>query len=107
MEWLLLLLVIGAEVAATTFLKISEGLTKLPPTVAMFGFYILSFGALSLTLEKIPVSIAYAVWSGVGTAMIALIGFMWFKEPVTAFKLVFIGLILVGAVGLNLVGEEH
>lgn len=107
MEWMLLLLAIGSEVAATTFLKLSEGLTKLPPTVAMFGFYILSFGALSLTLEKIPVSVAYAVWSGVGTAMIAVIGFMWFREPVTAVKLVCIALILVGAVGLNLTGEGH
>jgi small multidrug resistance pump len=75
MEWGLLLLAIGAEVAGTTLMKLSEGLTKLPPTVAMFGFYILSFGALSLTLEKIPVSIAYAIWSGVGTALIVIVGF--------------------------------
>ena len=58
-------------------------------------------------VKYIPVSVSYAIWSGVGTAMIAAIGMTYFKEPVTAARLLFIGLIVFGAVGLNLVGSGH
>jgi len=53
------------------------------------------------------VSLAYAVWSGVGTALIATIGILWFKEPASALKLISIGLIIVGVVCLNLAGGAH
>jgi small multidrug resistance pump len=77
------------------------------PSILIFVFYTLSFGMLTLALKRIEVSVAYAVWSGVGTAFIATIGVLWFKEPVTAMKLISLGLIIIGVVGLNLSGGAH
>ena len=70
-------------------------------------FYAASFAALTLALKKIEVSVAYAVWSGVGTTLIAGIGILYFGEAVSARKLVSILLIVVGVVGLNLSGANH
>ena len=67
----------------------------------------LSFGMLTLALKPIDVSVAYAVWSGVGTALIATIGVLWFNEPMTALKLISLALIIGGVVGLNLSGGPH
>jgi len=70
-------------------------------------FYAASFVALTLALKKIEVSVAYAVWSGVGTALIAAIGMLYFRETVTTLKLVSILLIIIGVVGLNLNGATQ
>jgi small multidrug resistance pump len=107
MTWLYLALAILLEVSGTTCMKLSQGFTKLVPSILLFVFYTLSMGMLTLALKKIDVSVAYAVWSGVGTALIATIGVLWFKEPVTALKLISIGLIIIGVVGLNLSGGAH
>ena len=107
MMWLYLVLAIVLEVSGTTCMKLSEGFTRLVPSILLFVFYSLSFGALTLALKRIDVSIAYAVWSGVGTALIATIGVLWFREPVTALKLISLGLIIIGVVGLNLSGGAH
>jgi small multidrug resistance pump len=63
--------------------------------------------SLTLALKKVDVSVAYAVWSGIGTALIALIGIFYFKEPSTVIKILSIGLIKTGVVGLNLSGGGH
>jgi small multidrug resistance pump len=107
MTWLYLTLAILLEVSGTTCMKLSQGFTKLVPSVLLFVFYTLSMGMLTLALKRIDVSVAYAVWSGVGTALIATIGVLWFKEPLTALKLISIGLIIIGVVGLNLSGGAH
>jgi small multidrug resistance pump len=107
MTWLYLVLAILLEVSGTTCMKLSEGFTKLGPSILLFVFYTLSFGMLTLALKKLDVSVAYAVWSGMGTALIATIGVLWFKEPVTALKLISLGLIIIGVVGLNLSGGAH
>ena len=107
MTWVYLGLAILLEVSGTTCMKLSEGFTKTVPSILLFVFYTLSFGMLTLALKKLDVSIAYAVWSGVGTALIATIGVLWFKEPATAIKLVSLGLIILGVVGLNLSGGTH
>jgi len=107
MTWLYLTLAIALEVSGTTCMKLSEGFTKTVPSVLLFVFYTVSFCFLTLALKKIDVSIAYAVWSGVGTALIATIGVLWFKEPATALKLISLGLIIIGVVGLNLGGGAH
>jgi len=107
MTWLYLALAILLEVSGTTCMKLSQGFTKLVPSVLLFVFYTLSMGMLTLALKRIDVSVAYAVWSGVGTALIATIGVLWFKEPVTALKLISLGLIIIGVVGLNLSGGTH
>ena len=107
MIWLYLVLAILLEVSGTTCMKLSQGFTKLVPSILLFVFYTLSMGMLTLALKKIDVSVAYAVWSGMGTALIATIGVLWFKEPVTALKLISLGLIIIGVVGLNLSGGAH
>ena len=107
MTWLYLALAILLEVSGTTCMKLSQGFTKVVPSVLLFVFYTLSMGMLTLALRRIDVSVAYAVWSGVGTALIATIGVLWFKEPVTALKLISLGLIILGVVGLNLSGGAH
>ncbi|MEW6354249.1 MAG: multidrug efflux SMR transporter [Pseudomonadota bacterium] len=105
--WTYLFAAIFLEVAGTISMKLSEGFTKLVPSVLLFVFYIASFIALTLTLKRLDVSITYAVWSGVGTAVIALIGFVYFNEPLTALKIISILLIIVGVVGLNLSVKQH
>jgi small multidrug resistance pump len=94
------------EVIGTTNMKLSQGFTKTVPSVLMFVFYGFSFAFLTLALKKIDLSLSYAIWSGVGTALSATIGVLYFKEPVTAIKIVSIGLIVIGVVGLALV-EQH
>jgi small multidrug resistance pump len=106
-HWLFLASAIAREVAGTTSMKLSAGFTKLVPSLLLFLFYAASFVALTFALRKIEVSVAYAVWSGVGTALIATIGILYFREAVTAIKLVSVLLIIVGVVGLNLSGARR
>jgi small multidrug resistance pump len=107
MEWMLLILAILTEIAGTTALKLSDGFTKWLPDVAVVVFYALSFGALSFTLKRIDVAVAYAVWSALGTALIATIGVLWFHEPLTALKVFSLVAIIGGVVGLYLSGGVH
>lgn len=104
MSWLYLSLAILLEICGTTCLKLSAGFTQRVYGGLVFAFYGLSFWLLGLALKQIEVSAAYAIWSGLGTALIAAIGILWFKEPVTATKIVSIGLIVLGVVGLQLSG---
>lgn len=90
------------EVCGTTCLKLSEGFTRWLPSVLIFVFYGISFTLMTLAVKKLELSIAYAIWSGVGTLLIALIGLFWFKEPVTILKVVSMVLVIAGAIGLNL-----
>ncbi len=105
-HWLILAAAILLEVSATTSMKLSDGFTKVVPSVAMFVLYLGSLAALTVALKKIEVSVAYAVWAGVGTAVIAAIGVIVFKEALTTIKVVSILLIIAGVVGLNLGGAE-
>jgi small multidrug resistance pump len=104
MEWLFLALAIVFENSGTVFMKLSNGLTRLVPSILIWVCYIPSFLMLSLALRKIDVSIAYAIWSGVGTATIAIIGILFFQEPLNWVKVVSLGLIIMGVIGLNLSG---
>jgi small multidrug resistance pump len=107
MEWIILIFAILTEVAGTTAMKLSRGFTKIAPSIAMGAFYIISFVLLNLALKKIDVSLAYAIWSGIGTALIAVIGFLWFKEPMNAIKIVSLILIILGVMGLELGSKIH
>ncbi len=102
--WLYLVCAIALEVAGTTSMKMSEGFSKLMPSVFIFVFYAASFVALTFALKKIDVTIAYAIWSGVGTALITMIGIFYFRETASILKLASITLIIIGVVGLNLSG---
>lgn len=102
MHWTYLTLAIVLEVIGTTALKLSDGLNRLVPTVLMFGCYGLAFWCNAMALRRLDLSVTYAIWSGVGTAALAVIGMTWLKEPVNAMKIGSIALILLGVVGLHL-----
>ena len=106
MSWVYLILAIITEVTGTAAMKESHGFTKIVPSIAMLAFYGLSFAFLTLAVKKIDVSIGYTLWSGVSMALIAAVGFLYFKEPVTAIKIGSIALIVIGVVGLAL-AERH
>jgi len=93
------------EICGTTSLKLSDGFTRLGPSGAVVLCYVTSFALLALALRGIELSIAYAVWSGVGTAIVALIGIVWFGEGVGVGKLLSLALIVLGVVGLHLSGR--
>jgi small multidrug resistance pump len=100
-----LALAIGTEVVATTALKLSDGFTRLPWAAVVVVGYGISFYAMSVALKSIPLGIVYAVWSGIGTAAIVLIGYVLFREVLDAVKLGGIGLIILGVVMLNGAGS--
>lgn len=106
MAWLLLTAAIICEVIATSALKASEGFSRLIPSLIVVVGYTCSFVLLSFTLKHMPVSIAYAVWAGLGTALIALVGVVALHEPMTAVKAIGIALIISGTVALNLGGAH-
>ena len=87
-------------------MKLSEGFSKLLPSTLMVVFYIVSFALMALALKKLEVGMTYAIWAGLGTALIAVIGVLYFKEPMSALKAASILLIIAGVVGLNLSGVK-
>ena len=93
------------EICGTTSLKLSEGFTRIGPTGVVVFCYAASFALLSLALRGIDLSIAYAVWSGVGTAIVVAIGIFWVNEPAGAWKLLSLTLIVLGVAGLHLSGR--
>ncbi len=107
MSWLFLLLAIISEVTGTTCMKLSAGFTQLLPSVSMVIFYGMSLTSLTMAIKKIDISVAYAIWSGLGTALLTTIGILWFKEPATALKIISIGLVIIGVIGLNMSGGPH
>ena len=100
-SWLLLAAAIALEVCGTVCLRLSEGFTRVTPSLLIFVFYGFSFVVNSFVVRTLGLSIVYAVWSGVGTVAIAIIGFSYFKEPVTTLKLISISLIVIGVIGLH------
>lgn len=106
MSWLYLSAAIALELTGTISMKLSEGLSKPIPTAVMIASYCACFALIALALREIPVGTAYAIWSGVGTAMIAIAGVMLFQEQLTPLKIVSLLLIIAGVVGLNLGGSK-
>lgn len=102
MYWFYLAMAILLEVAGTTCMKLSEGFTRLLPSVAVFVLYGASFAFMILALKKIELGITYAIWAGLGTALIAVIGIVWFQESVSLLKIVSIAFVVLGVVGLHL-----
>jgi len=100
--WLWLATAIALEVSGTVCMKFSEGFTRLMPSLLMAVFYLASFAAMTMSLKRIDLGVAYAVWAGVGTALIALIGVLVFREAATAMKLVALVLIVSGVAMLHL-----
>jgi small multidrug resistance pump len=101
-----LLLAIAVEVVATSLLKVSDGFTKLWPTVGSLAGYAVAFALLALVVRDLPVGVAYAVWSGLGTAAIVAVGVLFLHESVTATKVAGVLLVIGGVVTLNLGGAH-
>ncbi len=99
-----MLLAIGCEIMGTVMMKVSNGFTKLVPSILMAVFYILTLPFFTLALKKIDVGVAYAIWSGIGTVSIAIIGYLLFKEQMPPVKIAAIAMIIAGVVMLNLSG---
>ncbi|WP_331766578.1 multidrug efflux SMR transporter [Embleya sp. NBC_00896] len=106
MAWLFLGFAIACEVVATSLLKSTEGFTRLWPTLTSLAGYAGAFYLLTLSLRQLQVGTAYAIWSGLGTVSIALVGAVFLNEPVTLLKAFGMALVIAGVVVLNLGGAH-
>ena len=105
-KWIYLTLAIFSEVMATASLKSTEGFTKLWPSVLVLVGYSAAFYFLSLTLDTIPIGVAYAIWSGVGVAAITLVSIFLFDQKIDIAGFIGIGLIVAGVIVLRLFSES-
>lgn len=101
MQYVYLTVAIIAEVTATSFLKQSEGFTRLVPTAIVGVGYLIAFYCLSLTLKTIPTGVAYAIWSGVGVALIAAVGWLFQGQKLDAPAVIGMAFIVAGVVIMN------
>lgn len=99
--WMVLALAIMFEVGGTTSMRLSEGFTRITPSIMIFVFYAISFALNTMVIRTLGLSIVYAVWSGVGTVLTSIIGYLYFKEPASAIKLGSTALIVIGVLGLH------
>ncbi len=106
-SWFLLVAAIVAEVGGTTCLKLCDGFSRLVPSLGVVVLYPISFVFLAIVLKTIDVSVAYAIWSGLGTALVATIGIVIFNEPISGLRVLSLGFIVAGVVGLQLSGAVH
>ena len=102
MYWVFLMLAIGFEICGTISMKYTNGYAKLIPTIFVGVFYTISFYFMGIALKKISISTSYAVWSGLGTAAIVLVGVFLFNEKINFVEIGGITLIIIGVVMLNL-----
>ncbi|WP_433089722.1 DMT family transporter [Dactylosporangium sp. CA-052675] len=106
MAYVMLGLAIAVEVAGTSLLKATEGFTKLWPTLGVLVAYTLAFLFMAQSVKVVPVGVAYAMWSGLGTAAIVAIGAVFLGEPLSLLKVLGVGLVIAGVVVLNLGGAH-
>jgi len=102
MGWFYLIVAIACEVAGTTSMKYAAGFTRLGPSLAVVVCWSLAVVFLTLSLKTLAISVAYAVWSGLGTLIVVLVGIALFAEPMTAWRALCIALIIAGVIGLQL-----
>ncbi|MBO9314232.1 MAG: multidrug efflux SMR transporter [Chloroflexus sp.] len=104
-HWLFLLVAILTEVIATSALKASAGFSRVLPSLIVVIGYAISFYAMSLALEAIPVGIAYAVWSGIGIVLITVTAWILYGQRLDLWAMIGIGFIIVGVIILNLLSK--
>ncbi|HWV18953.1 MAG TPA: multidrug efflux SMR transporter [Rhodocyclaceae bacterium] len=102
MHWFYLGIAIVAEVIATSTLKTTENFTRLWPSLIVVAGYGVAFYCLTLTLKSIPVGVAYAVWSGVGIVLVALVAWFWHKQALDLPAIIGMALIVAGVIVMNL-----
>jgi quaternary ammonium compound-resistance protein SugE len=106
MAWVVLFVAGLLEIGWAVGLKYTESFTRLWPTVATAAALVASMGLLGVSLRALPLGTAYAVWTGIGSIGTAVLGIILFREPATAARLLCIGLIVAGIVGLKLVSPS-
>lgn len=106
MKWLMLIVAGLFEMGWAIGLKYSQGFTKLIPSIFTVGGMIASFYFLSLALKNLPLGTAYAIWTGIGAVGTVTLGIILFKEPIDISRLICIGFIVVGIIGLNAVSPH-
>lgn len=106
MKWFVLFIAGLLEVWWAIELKYSQGFTRLIPSILTIAGMIGSFYFLSLALRSLPLGTAYAIWTGIGTIGTVILGIILFKEPINAVRIVCIGLIVIGVLGLKLVSPH-
>lgn len=107
MAWVFLVLAGFFEAGFAVSLKLSDGFSKMVPTVSFAVFAAASFWLLNLALRSLPIGTAYAVWTGLGAALTAVIGMAFLGDATNPPRIACIGLIVAGAVGLQLAGGGH
>jgi small multidrug resistance pump len=105
-QWIFLSIAIVSEVIATSALKASEGFSRFWPSLLVAVGYITSFYFLSLTLKTVPVGVAYAIWSGIGVALITFIAWVQFRQSLDVPALIGLSLIVLGVIVLNLFSKS-
>ena len=104
--WVILSLAILLEVCGTVCLKLSHGFSRLLPSIGVVCFYLGSFALIAQSLKTLEVGIVYAIWAGVGTALIAVVGILAFGESVTAFKILGLLMIIGGTFLLRMASAQ-
>lgn len=99
--WYFLLFGISFEVMGSFFLKLSHGFNNLVPSILCFVFFAIAIALINMSAKTIDISVVYAIWSGIGIALITLLGVFYFNEVLTLKKSLFIVLIVLGVIGLN------
>lgn len=107
MAWLLVIVAGLLETGFAVCLKLSHGFTRLWPTIGSCVFALGSFGLLTLSLKKLDVGPAYAVWTGIGATGTAIYGMVFLGDLVSTLKIVSISLVIIGVIGLQLSGSAH
>ncbi len=102
MSYFYLALAIAAEVAGTSLLKATEEFSKLIPTTFLVVFYVLSFWLMTLALRDLPLGVVYAVWSGLGICLVAIVGALVYKEMPDLGSIIGMALIISGVVVMHL-----
>ncbi|MBQ7475942.1 MAG: multidrug efflux SMR transporter [Selenomonadaceae bacterium] len=102
MYWLSLFVAGIFEIVWAVGLKLTDGFSKILPSVVTVAGIVASFFFLSIALKKLPLSIAYAIWTGIGTAGTVLFGIFYFHEPTDLAHIICVGLILCGIIGLRI-----
>lgn len=97
---------IVSEIIATTALKSTAGFTRLLPSLVTVAGYVVAFYFLSLPLRTMPVGIVYAIWSGSGIVILALVDLIWFRTPIDPAGLVGVAMILGGVLVINLLSQS-
>lgn len=105
-SYLLLLAAIVCEVVGTSALKASDGFTRLLPTLLVAVWYVLAFWLLSLALRTLSVGVSYAIWSGAGTALVTVVGWLLYGQRLDAWALAGVACIICGVLMLTLLSRS-